>query len=414
MTPTPEQIEQARDAYRRAVEHLAALGVPDGTPVHLVAESRPRRRNKRARRSGGSLYLRGGVWWVKYYVNGKPMRESARSPKREAAETLLDTRRGQRAKGEPISPKAAKLTVGELLDNLQRRYKINGHAPQAANIARLRRAFGPQRAAGVTGADWNVYLDRHRRTPERPAGLYNATLNRDGAILKRAYSMAREDVAGFTARLEFSRLTEGPPRAGFFEPEQCAAVVRHLPAALRPVAEFGYLTGWRKTEVLGLTWARVSFPEGEVRLDPGTTKNKEGRVFPFTAELRALLEAQRAVTEAVQRSTGAIVPWVFHRRGKPIKEFRKAWGLACKRAGVPGRLFHDFRRSAVRRFEQAGIPRGVAMKLTGHKTEAVYRRYAIVSDKDLRAAALTLSGGLGTIPGHSPVTPLRAREGQAR
>jgi integrase len=59
--------------------------------------------------------------------------------------------------------------------------------------------------------------------------------------------------------------------------------------------------------------------------------------------------------------------------------------------GVPGRIFHDFRRTAVRNLERAGVPRSVAMKMVGHKTEAVYRRYAIVSDSDLRAAALKLA-----------------------
>jgi integrase len=64
---------------------------------------------------------------------------------------------------------------------------------------------------------------------------------------------------------------------------------------------------------------------------------------------------------------------------------------ACKDAGRPGLLLHDLRRSAVRNLERAGISRSVAMKLTGHKTEAVYRRYAIVAESDLRDAGTKLS-----------------------
>ncbi len=69
----------------------------------------------------------------------------------------------------------------------------------------------------------------------------------------------------------------------------------------------------------------------------------------------------------------------------------KSWRTARKKAGLPGRLLHDLRRSAVRNLERAGISRSVAMKLTGHKTEAVYRRYAIVSEADLREAGAKLA-----------------------
>jgi len=81
----------------------------------------------------------------------------------------------------------------------------------------------------------------------------------------------------------------------------------------------------------------------------------------------------------------------FHRRdGTPIKDSRKAWKNACKAAGVPGRIPHDFRRPAVRNLERAGAPPSSAMRLTGHKTEAVYRRYAIVSESDLSEAVSKL------------------------
>jgi integrase len=67
-----------------------------------------------------------------------------------------------------------------------------------------------------------------------------------------------------------------------------------------------------------------------------------------------------------------------------------------RKAGRPGLLPHDLRRSAVRNLERAGISRSIAMKLTGHKTEAVYRRYAIVAENDLREAGAKLAAELGT------------------
>ena len=392
--------ELSREDYRRAVRVALVAGLlAAGRSVSAVPKKPAPRRN---RRTGGSIYLRGGVYWIKYYVDGRPIRESAESARREDAEAKLDERRGQRAAGEPISPKASRLRVDELLDNLERRYRIDGQDLPGANVARLRASFGRQRAVRVTGADWNVYVDHHQRATDEQTPLSNATLNRDLALLRRSYTLARKDFPGFKARIEFETLAESAPRAGFFETDQLEAVRRHLPAYLRPVAAFGFETGWRKGEVLGLTWARVSFADDEVRLDPGSTKNGDGRTFPFTDTLRVLLEAQRAATDALQRKTGRIIPLVFHHKGRPIRDFRKAWATACDKAGCPGRIFHDLRRSAVRRFEYAGIARSVAMKLTGHKTENVYRRYAIVSDRELREAAATLSRGVnGHNSGHN-------------
>ncbi|MGH7538739.1 MAG: tyrosine-type recombinase/integrase, partial [Gemmatimonadales bacterium] len=178
---------------------------------------------------------------------------------------------------------------------------------------------------------------------------------------------------------------------------------------------FAYLTGWRvPSEVLPLTWAQVDFGAGMVRLEVGTTKNREGRTFPFGAlpGLKAVLERQRAHTSAVERRLGQIVPWVFHRDGQRIGDFHKSWRAACRRAatvqhgGVARvvrpdlleRIPHDLRRTAVRRLERAGVSRSVAMKLTGHKTESVYRRYAIVAEQDLKEGVAKLAAlyGRGT------------------
>ena len=172
---------------------------------------------------------------------------------------------------------------------------------------------------------------------------------------------------------------------------------------------FAYITGWRiPSEILTLEWRQIDFMGGEVRLDPGTTKNDDGRVFPMTDDLRALLETQH-VEHVRLKKAGQIVPWVFFRmvangRGgekqlKPIRAFNKAWKAACVAAGCPGRIPHDLRRTAVRNMVRRGVPERVAMQLTGHKTRSVFERYNIVSDGDLRTAAKQLRGLTGTIQG---------------
>ena len=191
-------------------------------------------------------------------------------------------------------------------------------------------------------------------------------------------------------------LKENNVRTGFFKPEQFMSVHTYLPDYLKPFVHFAYITGWRRGEISGLQWRHVDFEDGRVTLDPGTTKNDEGRIFPFTRELRELLENQKERTLKLQRIEGKVIPWVFHRAGRPIGDFRKAWATACKKAGVPGRIPHDFRRTAVRNLVRAGIPERVAMQMTGHKTRSVFERYNIVSEGDLIAAAEKLDKAAGS------------------
>jgi integrase len=201
-------------------------------------------------------------------------------------------------------------------------------------------------------------------------------------------------------------LRENNVRKGFFERDQYLAVLKHLPEAMRPIVTFAYVTGWRiNSEVLPLQWRQVDLAAGEVRLDPGTTKNGEGRVFYLTPELQALLQAQRDRADEIQRDLSMIVQHVFFhqpamkdgslgmRAGKGISGhgFYQAWRRARSKAGCPGSIPHDFRRTAIRNMVRAGIPERVAMALSGHKTRSVFDRYNIVSDGDLRAATARLS-----------------------
>ena len=203
-------------------------------------------------------------------------------------------------------------------------------------------------------------------------------------------------------RPHIALLREDNTRTGFFEREQFEAVLVNLPSELRPVMEFAYLTGWRiASEVLPMEWRQVDLDGGEVRLEATQSKNREGRVFPLTDDLRSLLQERWDAHQALARS-GQLCPFVFFRlvaksRGgskvpQEILSVCKAWKAACEKAGCPGRIPHDLRRTAVRNMVRRGVPERVAMKLTGHKTRSIFERYNIVSEGDLRTAALQLSG----------------------
>jgi integrase len=147
---------------------------------------------------------------------------------------------------------------------------------------------------------------------------------------------------------------------------------------------FAYTTGWRvPSEVLPLTWDRVDLLEGSVRLNPGSTKNSDGRIVYLSTELQAVLEEQR-------RTQPRNCVWVFHRAGERVRDFRAAWDTACKAAGLTGRIPHDLRRTAVRNLVRAGVPERVAMSVSGHRTRSVFDRYNIVSEGDLKLAAKQL------------------------
>ena len=148
---------------------------------------------------------------------------------------------------------------------------------------------------------------------------------------------------------------------------------------------------------LTLERRHVDLEAGTLRLDPGATKNDDGRIVYLTPGL--------------ERRLGRIVPYVFPHRGKgrragqPRRDFRKAWLRAARAAGVPGMLRHDFRRTAVRNLVNAGVAERVAMEITGHKTRSVFDRYHIVSPADLQEAARKLTDTMTDTAGSSTRTP---------
>ena len=388
--------------------------------------------NDEERREFGSLRLRGRLWWLRYRIDGKEHWESSRSTSKRVAAKLLARRQAAFGEGLLTVPEARRVSFGDLEKMLRTHYQTSGlrSLPRLDRaLTHLRAAFGTMRAHAITAELISGY-----ETDRLAAGAARATVNYELAALRKAFNLAVK-ARRLSSKPAITIPTPRNARTGFFEPEDFAVVRKQLSAHLGAAMTFAYLTGWRvPSEVLTLTWDRVDFNAGVVKLNVNSTKNDQGRTFPFDAlpALAALLRAQRDYTTAVERETGSIVPYVFHRRGRPIRAYANAWRAALDRAAhdgtgalrvlarpqLLGRVPHDFRRTAVRNLVRAGVPERVAMDLCGHKTRDIFDRYNIVNEADLRAGVAKLAVSLeepkpkrqpkrarGTKGGQSPDLP---------
>lgn len=340
-------------------------------------------------------------WWIAYYHRGQEQREIARQAgrgkkcgekltatesNREKAERFLQQRleavTTEEGGGPAFTgPAAQRLTVNELLDALRDDYQLRGKwgARVESLVKKLREYFGLSRAVTVTSERVAAF-----QLELRAEGYRDASINRFCQVLGQAFRLAveRKHLAGAPVIQHLSEV--GNARSGFFTEQEIRSLLAHLPEHLQDFTLFAYITGMRKGEVQSLRWSDVHGDSITLRAE--NSKNGESRTIPLEGELAELMERCRARRQMVNGTTVMLAEYIFHHQGAPIGSFRKTWASACRFAGVPGRLFHDLRRCAARNLLAAGVPQAVAMKITGHRTDSMFRRYAIITDTQQRQA----------------------------
>jgi len=270
--------------------------------------------------------------------------------------------------------------IDELADDLFRDYRINEHRSLNDVDARWRRHLKPFLGSLPATELDSRHLDRYidKRREEQAT---NATINRELACLKRMFRLAYLATPPRVPLVpHFPYLKENNVRRGYVTPEQFARLVAHCPDLwLRAMLETAYVFGWRVSELLALRVGQLDLVTRTIRLDPGTTKNREGR--EVTIESGRLFQLLRHSVEGKRPDDH-----VFTRGIKPIRDFRKSWENLRTAAGVPALLFHDLRRTAARNLRAAGVPEEIIMRIAGWKTANVFKRYAIVDKADVRLA----------------------------
>jgi integrase len=365
-------------------------------------------------RGQGRLFRRKNStsWWLSYYHAGKEIRESARTTSQSKAARLLRERLKTVGTPDFIDPRAAeRLTFTDLAEMYLADYRVNGRRSlrdAMRYVTTLGTTFGLDRALHITADRITAYADA-RRTRDHVTA---ATANREVAALRRMFSLAVR-AGKLSSRPPIQLLREATPREGFCDPPEFMRLLAELRARqaseVADAAEFAYCTCLRRGNVLAAVWAWFTLriehgvvTGGSVRLPGAVTKN--GRPLPLvlTGQLLALVARRWDVRRPD-------CPFVFHRDGQMIRDFRTTWVAACEAVGLPRLLFHDLRRSGARNYRRAGVSEDVIMRIGGWKTKSMFTRYNVVDERDLTEAGERLTAFLTEAASAPPtIVPLAA------
>lgn len=316
--------------------------------------------------------------------HGKKYRETVRTTDKAVAKALL-AERVQQAGKNIQAPRAERIMYRDLPPLILADYARNERRATArVECALVHLTYFDRFAANAITASRLIEYIAARRAAKSPS---NATINFELVILRRMYKLAMTQLRFPAEMAPIIELLPAPrARQGYFRRDEIERFIAKLPTPIQPVIWFAYFTGWRMyREVLTREWRHVDFAGGWIHIHDGEAKVRGGKRFKLFPELRRLLEAQRAYTDAVERRRGAIVPYVFHRAGKPIVVFKMAWQRALEATGIGPKLRHDLRRTAVINLTNWNVPLPEILSMVGMTLET-YVRYKI-SDKHTQERA---------------------------
>ena len=353
---------------------------------------------KRAKGEGGLFRVKGTKnWKCQYYdANGRQIRVTTGTPIKQEALAFLRRLMGDNDKGMVSITELKKITYGDLRAALISNYQEKGNSSLIQNDG------GDESIVGLKALDeffnfsadnpgdpfTKITTDRARQFAKQrmKEGVSTATVNRSLACLRRMLAIAHEESKiQHVPKIRF--LKEPPARKGFLTEERFEALLNVLPTHLRPLILFLYWCGVRLGEAQQIEWSQVNLDARIIRLEEDQTKNETARIVPLPPVLVNVLSAVEPKSGRVFDDTNLRVEWSkaceLVGEGKRVKEVSKGGNIWYRYDGL---IVHDLRRSAVRNLINSGVPENVAMKISGHKTRAVFDRYHIVSTDDVTDA----------------------------
>jgi integrase len=249
--------------------------------------------------------------------------------------------------------------------------------------------FGAKILVEIKAADVETYRGQRRRRDGNPASIQ--TVNNDHTVLKHCLNVAVRRgliVGNVAARVPMPNpqnerdrvLTEG----------EWERLYEAAKPHLQPVLLTAYQLGQRFGEITGLTWDRVDLKRGFITLRALDTKTKKARQLPILPDVKAVLQRLAKVRKLTAKQD-ASTRHVFTYAGRPLQRVTRSFKAALKDAGITDFRFHDLRHCASTNLRRAGVDTATAMKIIGHSSEKMWKRYNAIDEGDLTKAAEKLN-----------------------
>lgn len=336
-------------------------------------------------------YKRAGskFWYIAPWIKGRQVPQSSGFTDYAQAERKLKVLEGKIADGAPINAQTDRETFDALLELVRADYQIKQRRSLYDTEKRIDLHISPRlghlKTTLIPGLIRGYILSRRNEH-----GAKNATINRELAIIKRAFVLGKRD--GMVSDVPYiEMLSEDEPRRGFFTPTQFNYAVTNSSALLGDILTVAYTTGWRIESILRLQWRGVDLARMVIHLDASETKNRKATTFPLEPfpSLYSVFERRLTYRQEIERRKELRIPYVFHRDGVPVRSIRKEWEKVrkgegkIKEATLYGLMIHDLRRTAVRNLKSQGWSDTEVMAMVGLKTISMFLRYNITTEEDI-------------------------------
>lgn len=322
----------------------------------------------------------------------------------------------------PCQIASKSLTFQELTDwyvGLESVKRLNSYQSICNRLWKFNRVFGERRADAILPSELrDCRVGLQKKYKDNTVDHIMGEAKRVIYTAERDFKVSAQPAQVFRSVRNLMKLNQDA-RDRIVSPEEFDRILDYLDGPARHISLLAYSTGMRRGEILNLTWSRAFLDQNLIQLDAGNTKTDEARCVPFGPEIHA-------VFEEIERVPGNddVSHWDGGKDKTKHRLISDPFKAAVIRAGLPqgrkvrnGIIFHDLRHTFNTNARKAGISPTVIMKITGHKSFPMFKRYDTIDIEGLQKAVVIhgqfreFEEGTGYVRAEDRVAPPRLHQG---